>query len=1209
MPYGYDDEFDLFGGVSPEVQSIQQDYGLDPETLDVANQVARMQSDIAQAGLDPKLAEPRPNLILRALDTLAYPLHGTYGVLDAAISGDIGSEEVGTGWQRGVDEKLFGSELLRKHDVIDNPIARGIVGFGLDMLVDPLTWLSFGTGTAAKIGGKTLTEGGEALHALGVQRLADQGVVNALDQSKALEEVFRAIDIGQDAFKRMDKAGSSTVMAAEAKRFADAEDLYSSLFKTSEVVSEDIFKTPKLRIEKGLPFIGHLTGEAVPLEKAVLEDSGPIGQAIQAAGWLFSPGKIKAAEIDLPENVINAFSKIKDAANTQLANFGGLLAKTPILGQPTAEVAKGIKGAYSSLSNELKAIFNRKAVIGVGSAHATEDFINAKAAASHMATDKVVDMLGVEHLTNPDALKDSYLLIDSLAKDSVLKGSLDKDRTFDLLKRMAYGQEASDGDLAALRNVFQTPLDETGASPELFFRSGLEKALANPDIRPEVKDITQRILRGMDEMSIQEAEKGINHGFLEYYVTHKYMDAERNPFAKAGASGEANFSKARKYETVADAFEQGGKIADMDIPNLLRWRVQKSITLQAQQDYARRLMIENSLPQQIVTSLYKEAAMDPNGPAAKALARNHFTPPSLNWQGVKDTAMAAERQKTFTKALMGDEEASKLLTQNLAEFENTVHRTMWENGVPPLDKNLPSGLLGEVGGTIKSPAGEEIFLPKAVADAYKETVASRDYFKEAVGGSAIGRAIVGALDTSNNIMRKWMTVPWPSFWVRNVLGERFQQAMGGLEAVNPGIMARTHALLNGETAIRNKAGQLLDTPTLKRIIRENGLNYNVSEHIGTIQSFADMNMDKFLKTKKGMLENLVSSDKGSRAALLTQVHDKFEKSFHGFFRVNQLIHRFEQGDSIGDAVRNANNMYFNYRNMTGVERSFFRRFYMFYGFMNNATRATMTDLVTKPGNIMMQLHGSRAMAEFFSDPDAAPTAEQLDYRLLNASSTQDQLSYPIGRGKGGKQTFASGFAPPVEQLLQSFAIKAPRNMSVGEMAGAVVDSGKRTLQKQFAASNPIINAAAQALTGKNLYFDKPLDSAFLRKIPDLTEAAEKISGYAHTDIPSDINDVAKKFLNFVPDGKGRGTIDPAKMWILVNLVPGMSRAMSIGGTFANADVPTKAALLRSLAGIRIADNDVSRSYLSDQKEALGDFTKSHDVKRRLDLLNSWPDDQ
>lgn len=1196
-------------GVNPEVDAIRNDFGLDDDTRKLADQIAQVQQNIAQVGLNPQEAEPRESLFMRGLNALSYPLHGALGVMDAIVSGDIGSADVGTGWQRGEDENLTGSEYLRKHHVLsDSPIARGLAGFGIDMIADPVTWLSLGTGSVAKVGGKALTEAGAALHATGVSRLAALGVTDTIEQSKMLEEAFRAMDIAKDATSQIEKyrkAGASAdAIAAESSRFASAEDVYSSVFKSDEVLGNDIFAKPTLNIGKDLPFLGHLTGEAIAPSAEVLNDAGPIGKALRTAGYIFSPGHLDVAKIELPDNLLNAFSNIRNFANAQLANTGAALAKIPLVGEPTVALAKGFGNAYDALSSEMARIFNQKALIGEGSANAREEFLNLKAAAPSMAMDRTVNILGAENLTKTDKLKDAYLLIDSLAKDATLKGPLDKEKTFNLLKKMSYGQEASDGDLAELRNVFQTPLDAQGLTPELYFRSGLQTALQSPDLDPEVKDIAQRIVNGMDQLSLQEAEKGIDHGFLEYYVTHKYLDPERNPFSYASGASDAKFTKARSYDTIADAFNQGGKIADTDVANLLKWRIQKSITLQGQVDFAHRLAIEHGVPQQLVTSLYKEAALDPGGIAAQALRRYHFEPPTLDWDGIKDTAISAERQKMYQKALGGDPEAQKLMTKNLAEFQDYVHSELWKNGQPPFDKGMPMGLLGEIGDTIKSPDGKEIFLPKAVADAYKETVASRDYFKEAMGGSAIGRTLVRAMDATTNMMRKWVTMPFPAFWARHFTTGRFRQAMQGLEAMNPGVMARTYSLLKGESAIRNKAGQLLDTPTLNRLLSTNNLKYGVSDYIGVLGAHADSDIDAYLRTGKGMLDNLFSSAPGAKKALLTQVHDKFERGFDGFFRVNHIVHRFEQGDSLGDAVKAANDTYFNYTNMSNVERSWFRRFYMFYGFMSNATKSTMNDLITKPGNIMLQLHGTRALAEFLSDEDAAPTAEAHDYRLLNASLTGDRLSYQIGETEDGKALTASGFGTPLEHVTGAFTAYAPRNFSVGELASTAVDSVKRTLQKQFASSNPVINSVAQAVSGKNLYFDKPLSADFLRKLPDLTEAAEKIAGYTHTSIPTTINDAAKEFLDAVPDGKGRLIVNPAKMWILVNLVPGFARSASMAGTFSNADIPTKAALIRAMTGVNVNESEVSRSYLYDQKNELEKYYASHDIKKRLELLKN-----
>lgn len=1150
---------------------------------------------VSNAGLDPELAQPRSNLFMDILDTLDAPRQGVAGVVDAALRGDIFDPEVGTGWRRGQTENITASDIFRRHDIIDNPIARGVTGFAADVLTDPLTYLTLGTGSAAKAGGRALTEAGMALKNTGVERLIGLGVTDTIEQSKILDEVFRGVSRGQEALKGLSKGDN----ALDAKKLEDSKDLFSALFREDEVLNKDLFEKTKLRIGASVPFLGHLQDSKTATEE-LLETPGIVGQTLRALGATLKPGKLNIANFELSDEAAQAFKNINSYANTKLGELGGALASLPVVGGALGRTGEAAADFFKTAANQFQKAFHRKAIVGATNNQLFDEYQNTISGIKTIARDRALTTIGEDGLKNQDDLKDAWLLIDELGAAAAQRGNLKPEQAQSIMRRLAASGDVTEGDLTLLRDGFNSPLDELGNTPESLFRSELEAKLADPDIKDSVKVMATKLMSTFDELALQEADQGIKNGFLEYYVTHKYRDPARNPFAKPSPGKATSFTEGRKYTTLSDAFEQGGKVADIDVPKLLEWRIGKSLTLQAQRSFAHRLMLENSIPEHIVKSLYQEAIYDPNGPAAQVLRRNRWDFQPVDLAQLGEGASTAQRARILGKeAAARTPEEKQLLAMSHADMNDYMHKTMWAGGYRPKDGNLPDGLLGEIGKEVDIPGGGKMYLPTPIADAYKETIASRDLFKEKFGDTAVGRTFVKATDQATSMFKKFVTLPFPAYWAQNFFGDRFRQMMGGLNAMEPGVQARAYSVLNGSSAIRNASGQVLDKPTLERIIKENGLNYSVSDYLGTIDSFGDMNVDKFLRTKKGMLSNLVSKEKGSKKALMTQVHDKFQRSFDGFFRVSEIVRRFEQGDNLPDAIRGANEMYFNYKNMTPVEASYLRRFYMFYGYMSKATRATFTDLVSNPGNLTLQLHGTRGMAELFSDPDAAPTAEAADLRLLNSAATNEQLSHIVGKTPDGKPIFGRGFAAPLNAVMQQFSVQTPRNFTVGELVDTAASSAKRTLQKQFATSNPLINAAAQQISGKNLYFDKPLDAAFLRKLPSLNALAEKIAGYKHNELPLDLDAPAKAFLRAVPDGKGRLIADPGRMWILMNLVPGLSRATSMAGTFTNADVPTKAALLRSMMGVNLQDTDLSRTYLYSQREELDRFMKNNSVNQRL----------
>ena len=1203
---GFFDEFDNEGSGFDELDAIISNPDIGMEARNLAAQLVNTEAKARSVGLDPELAAPRKNLFMEGLDYLDALGQGVRGVVDTALRGDMFEGDVGTGFRRGQQEDVAFSDILRRQGV-ENPIVRGVVGLAGDIALDPLNWLTLGTGAVAKVGGKALGEVGQALAKEGVEKLSQFGITNAVDQSQHLDDVFKAIDRYKRSEKVFKSTDSASVRALEAKRMADAQDIFNNLYTTEQVLGDGIFAKKALKLGMDVPFLGHLFGADKNVAKeALLGDVGPVGKALRLAGKVWKPGKLKVADIELSDEMVEAFDNVRLFTNEQLGKVGsalGSLKDVPVLGMGVKageEIGKRGKAVFDAAADTFKKIFYQKALVGADANTNRLNFLDVKAGNKAKAYEKVAQTLGLENLRDKALMKEIYLTVDGLATSAI--GKIDNDtELLNTINRIRKTGNVLDGDQLAFRRIADKT-DEMGATVEQKFRAGLQNYLADPGVPPLNKELVQKVIGSMDDLALEEADKGLRHSFLEYYLPHKYTkigEQEGKIFKSAGEG----FLKERSYKTISDAFESKGYVGDTYLPDLLRYRWENGLNAISKRQYAQRLMLEEGLPEDLLQKVYREALQNPGGAAAKALKSYRVAFNPLDTSLLQEGAFNKAYQEAIGKIANGDLEASRLIANNAAEISQKLKEEMIAAGSKPLDNMLPDAFLGEIGEKIDLPGMEGKVLPKPIADSYRETVAAKDLLKDKLGQGRFGKATIEALDHASSFFKKFVTLPWPGYWAQNFLGDRFNQAMAGAHAMDPGIFARANSLLEGKSAIVNRNGMTLDRPTIERVIKDMGLNFSVNDFLGTVESFGKMNIDKMIaKEKNSLAKNLLSTESGTKAAALSQVHDKFQKGFDGFFRVSQVVHRFEKGDSLSDAVRSAQQLYFNYRDLSPVEQSLFRRFYMFYGYMSKATKQTMTNLVSNPGNITMQLHGVNALAEFFSDPKAAPTAEDFDMRLLNSAVNNEQLSRVIGKSEDGNPIFARGFAAPLNAVMQQFSAQAPRNLSVGELMSAGMDSAHRTIQKQFATSNPAINAAAQFVTGKNLYFDKPLNAEFLRKLPDLTAAAEQLAHFSHSEIPVTINDTVKDFLKAVPDGKGRLIADQSRMWILTNLIPGMSRLVSTAGTFANAEIPTPLAALRAGTGINITDSDVSRTYLYDRKTKLDKFMADNSVRQRIKNL-------
>jgi hypothetical protein len=1177
-------------GTDDDVYRIMSDFTQPKQTRDLATQVHGMEDRVRKAGLDPSLTEPRPSFFGELLDTLDAPRQGVAGILDTLVRGDMftkdaNGDDVGFGFRRGQQENTTTSDILDRLGF--NPgIGRGIAGLAGDIITDPLSWITLGTGAGARVGGKVLAEEGAQLSKTLSERLMGNGVTDLIAHDSAKDDIFKAISTYQDEAKLAHSTTSEAAKALHLDQMSKAESVFSPHVSVDEIAGKQLFETNKLRVGLNLPFLGHLTGDAAITGEELAKDIGPVGQALRLAGKAFKPGKIDLGAYEFSDDTIKAFDNIKAYANEGLSKIVEAIEPVPVLGA----LSKKATDIVSSANDIFKKTFYQKALVGAAANNNRLDFLNVRAANKARAVQEVLSTFKPEELANKSLMKDVYMDIDSLAMQAAKETLPEDDGVVKALNRFMSTGEVLDSDHAVLDEALK------GAGSDNQFRSHLNDYLANPQVPPDRKELVQRTIGAMDSLSSLEAEKGVNYNFLSYYVPHRYKNIGQMEGKVAGKS--ANFAEKRTFANVGDAFAQRGLVADDELPELLRYRFQKGFDNIAQRQYAQRLMVEEGLNPKLLTNLYKEAVQEPKGAAAQALARYRVQLKPLDAEMLADGRSAQLYQEAFGKAAKGDAEAGRIVADGAAAYTQKVREELLSSGQKPLDNWLPDAALGEIGEKVTH-NGEQLILPKPIADSMKETIAARDILKDTLGSTPFGKATIGALDHASSFFKKMVTLPWPGYWVQNFIGDRFNQALQGIHAYDPGIFARTHSVLGGKSAVISKNGLRLDKTALERVIKEMGLSFSVGDMIGAVESFSQSNIDKALLAQKGVLKNALSLSPQKWGAALSKNQDNFQKAFDSFFRVGHFVHRFEKGDTVADAVRASQEAYYNYRDMSPVESSLFRRFYMFYGYMSKATKQTMTSLVSAPGNLTMQLHGTNALAELFMDPEGAPTLEKHEMRLLNSQVNAEQLSKVVGRAPDGTPLTARGFAAPLNAVMQQFSVQVPRSFSVGEFVDTFSDSALRTVQKQFAMSNPAINAPLQLISGKNLYFDKPLDAEFLRKLPSLNAAAEKLAGFKHDELPFDLDAATKSFLKAVPDGKGRLIADPSRMWILVNLVPGMGRAVSTTGAFTNDDIPTGKAALRGLTGISVNSQEPSRTYLYQRKNELEKFISANSVNQRL----------
>jgi hypothetical protein len=167
----------------------------------------------------------------------------------------------GKGWKISPSQALgiaeFGDkrfELLRPSTWSAGGAARGTVAFGADIFLDPITWMTLGTGGLAKIGAKGVTKiGGTALLARGGTRVGVKGagfieaaVSGGMPRAAAERNLIRYMATSPEAKEWSLSGGARMIQFGTRAHHVD-------LMRTSQITA------PARQLWRAAPFLGSRT--------------------------------------------------------------------------------------------------------------------------------------------------------------------------------------------------------------------------------------------------------------------------------------------------------------------------------------------------------------------------------------------------------------------------------------------------------------------------------------------------------------------------------------------------------------------------------------------------------------------------------------------------------------------------------------------------------------------------------------------------------------------------------------------------------------------------------------------------------------------------------------------------------------------------------------------------------------------------------------
>ena len=176
-------------------------------TIDLSN-IDTLKDYAKSKGLDVK--EKKPSIFVRAMDLMSRPVYASAGAAKALVKGN--ENPLGEAWKglKGEEKETY-SDVLKEAGV-ENKIARAVVGFGLDVALDPSTYLGGtlikGALKSSKLVGKT---------ALGTTRLVNPRLASALEVTgKSLKD---ALGVAFNPAHKLSKTEDGMTLADDINQY------------------------------------------------------------------------------------------------------------------------------------------------------------------------------------------------------------------------------------------------------------------------------------------------------------------------------------------------------------------------------------------------------------------------------------------------------------------------------------------------------------------------------------------------------------------------------------------------------------------------------------------------------------------------------------------------------------------------------------------------------------------------------------------------------------------------------------------------------------------------------------------------------------------------------------------------------------------------------------------------------------------------------
>lgn len=411
-----------------------------------------------------------------------------------------------------------------------------------------------------------------------------------------------------------------------------------------------------------------------------------------------------------------------------------------------------------------------------------------------------------------------------------------------------------------------------------------------------------------------------------------------------------------------------------------------------------------------------------------------------------------------------------------------------------------------------------------------------------------------------SVLRAGSTRIWPSYIIGN-LGQAQLQGTQALPAVT--LLADSlapHKLWENRNVFQKGADIISDVG--ERIPNRQLMREMQAENINVSYTAASEMAGDWAKVFDSLGQSVdprTLEKVNANPNKVAEAFKKFSEGIENYGRSNLYVALRKKGVSAQSAAEKTAQTMIDYQlGKTNFEKSALSNLFFFYAFARGSATNTAVSLFTNPGALALQGDYVRLMTNLMKD-EGAIQPDNFNKDVSSLKTTEGLAAYLGEDLETGNPKVISSFRTPFEETSRMVPLRLPTGLSANELGDSLKQNVKGITRAQLSALNPILKGGIELATGRNLYFDKPLNDPYLNQVVKPSAVLDALAGSPQKDPTMFDSTGFTKFANM--------------------FLPPISMANSKAKQLAKSDDPFTG-LLGVLTGMRsnVVDPEISGSY-------------------------------